>query len=264
MRVLGLMLGLLLLSIVLEIIGKKTDNHQIRTTVLLQYVSSFLSSIGEAFGYYYNKLSDIVGFLTNFIDFVFEYIKPHWIEFQHIVYEVVHDWGTLLFSPFQGFMSGYSQGMENAYNKIATMIVSIVWGVFGTLLGGIMMEIVGIVRNTPRCRPSIFITWLAQIIYNEFHFIGYIYTRMCDFMGFFTRILDHFGLHLKPFLEKSNVAISEICYSLQGLMFAPFIGLYDGVIYAFTVINGYLRPTTALIMLCTLVVIVGGYYYYYY
>ena len=265
MKLISLLVITLTVCTCLELAGRETGRDYVRPTLAIKYAGETMASVTSQFGTYLVWLSDVVGLMKNLWYKILNFFGPFLHKLVSAVYDILSDTVTyLVINPISAFMSAYKEQLKFASGKLSTVFVSIFWTLGGSTLLALILEIIGITKNKRFLRPSVHILALAQYIYNEFFFIGWLYLKFFDVIGFLERIVSYLNFNLRPYIEKINEGMVHIARAYRKLIQSPLRGFFDGFISAFESIAGYLQNITLLFSFSIIVLTVSAFYHYFY
>jgi hypothetical protein len=261
MKIITSVVFLLVLATALEIIGTECNYDYVRPVFVFETVSPYLNTFASYFAVALVWVSDIFKLFKEVWQFIVNFIEPLYTKVVTSFLNVVGNFYQLLVvGPLSTFFTTYADQLANAYDRLSTVLVSLMWVFGGISLVMLVMEIVGMVRGIDYIRPSTYIRIVAKKIYNEFYDIGKIYFHVCNFIASVETLLRYLNINLKPYIIKIDQASKEIIKSLNSLVFSPLKGLYNGFMGALYETPNYMEFTVVL----ALAVTAGVLYYYAY
>lgn len=234
-----------------EIITKRYG--VMRPSQLIHTTGMQLARVARWTGSTVAKLSDIVGMIRFITQRMWAVVKPYLTEIVTAASEISNELGTLVMSPFSGFLSGYENTLTSVYNKTATIATSVMVGVGGTAVILLTCECIGLAFKRDNLRPSTYMKRVASYLYANSEFISGSYVRMCDFIGHMKCLYETFRVYLEPLVKQINVASNYLMIEGKHVIVSPFDGAMSGINKALSVAKDNVRRRNVMV-LCALAV----------
>jgi hypothetical protein len=229
MKLLKCFIILFILSIGFEIIGTRCDIQYMRPIYVIQTIGPYYNMMVEKLIIFHVWSSNVLQLCKNMLDFVMNYIRPIYEEVTLTAKNIIWTfYSELVVGPYMVAITTYAQELNASYEIFSTILVCLLWIFGGFPFFGIGLECYGIVSKNNSIRPSTYIRFFAQSLYNEFYDIGQTLCKLLNFMRLIEKILKYFNINLKPYLEKIKESKKYIVDACEDLIISPFLGLKDG------------------------------------
>lgn len=229
-------LGILVITLLLEIAGKKLQMDNIRVSALVSSLTVIFGTFFKKLGYFVAYISDILYVLQKVVTFVYDIVLPIFTSITDALYDIVSSILNLFGVSFTEFFEGYQVPMKTviggAYGKLAAYSVSSLLVIGSVLLIGLTFEAIGIHTKLNFFRPSFYVVSIANTIYYFFMSFSYLYGWAARVVVRFNEVINYviefLAPWLKPYIRALRNASGYMYTSVMDLAESPIVGTMNG------------------------------------
>lgn len=221
-------------SVFFEILGKKLAYPYVRPSFLISRSTSLLQSAFYKAGYVIAYLSDIAFLVRRLSTALYRLIEPVFSAVYEAIADILGEFTTMVSSTTGSFLNGYGLGLDATYNKLATVLTSIMTVFGGLLVVLFALEAFGIAKKIQWVRPSFYIIkYLADPVYDIFRFFSYMYTSFgkvfSNFKYVFDKLIERIVPFLRPMIRQLEIGGQYVKdATVSAVVKAPFMGIVNG------------------------------------
>ena len=182
------------ISLFFEIIGKKTNNDELKTSHFIRNLAQKYYVVLINFGYYLAKFSDVLYFVQRIVRNLYDLIYPIFESIYVAMYDIANSLILCIMDAYVYFFAGYNYGIEGVYDKFSSYGISWILLIIGPILLLSVFESIGIKLNINKLRPTYYVIGFANNVYYFIMVFAYLY-------GMIVKVITRFNEVIYDILE---------------------------------------------------------------